>query len=334
MPIATGGGLHYLESLTRYEDYQMVWYPERWGHIGKYHQAIGDLNIGEKEILVPTIEAAGRAAFHTGQATDVPLMKLGASGDRYGSKIIVIRWELDELSDIAPANYAAQNGRGLRENLMVLGERHAYNKISERENEFVIFGDPASNMAGLLSGDRQGVHVEQVAAGTNIHTLTPEAQYDLLRGWGKTFYKRTKLIAQGNLLLVTVDLYDSLCRKFTDGDGSPLERLTDQEQGGYFRAIEPINEASSELLEEFSVHAPGTNRDRAAIVDARYMMESPDGMRTESPIVRNFYTFDRTPIRQATDTTYSFTAFCATTEMQFRQPVFAMYVDYDKWEAV
>jgi len=315
--------------VTRYErQWMKTVYPERWAANGDHLYNVGDLRLGEKRVIIPRIDYAGKATIHTGKATDIPLLQLATTADQYNARVIVMGAKWDAIADIAAEEVANLNGLLPERNTVQMLMDGLSDKISEKEHELVVFGNRAEGMDGLFSGQR--VDTLDIPAGTNLHEEPALDLFDRIRGLLKEFHKRSLLTAMATKMLCTIDLYDSLCRKFPDSEGTPLERLTRAGRGMYVREIEPVNELTSDLLEQFGVHTPGANRDRFMVYEDRIPEE---GEVTRPGIMRQFFAMDRTPVRQDSDLGYSMTAYCATTEVQFREPFRALYIDYDKFAA-
>ncbi len=333
----TDGGLWLQSEVTRYSDtwYRTI-YPERWGANGEHHQAIGDLRLGEKRIVVPRIEAAGRASIHTGRAIDVPLLKLGATADEWHTRVVIMRAEWDWIADIAAEEVANSSGILPRRNIVQELMNGLKEKIVERIHELVVFGDAIENMAGLLNSDL----VEQVdiPVGTNIHQpsaagadLGMEA-YLRMKRYLKYFHKKSMLTSSATLLLCTMDWYDVLLTPFQNYNETPLDRLigNNPQYARYLNRIVPVNELQADLLERFGVFRAGDNRERFVIMEEMPTSRDVNGILIPS-ILRNFYPLDYTIPRMITDTGYSMTAFEATSEMQIRHPFKILYVNYDKY---
>jgi len=333
MPLDLGfqPGIFLRESLTKYDN-RLIYpsYPDRWGHMGRYHRAYPTLLVGQQAIVATRLETLGKAKIHTGRATDIPLVNLGLKPTTYQTRIISIRGEWDIISDLAAEQVA--NAAGYMGKRDVVGETldAMDDALTQRENELVIFGDSVEGMSGLLSGENSGVRVVNVAGGTNLHTMSAIDLFNLIRNEVTAFMKRSLLTVNSIVILCTVDLYNSLTQKFADSDGSPLDRLTGKLGGGFVRQIVPLNELSSEYLEKYGVHVAGTDRDRFVLMEN---FEIEPGVSVRAALEREFFTVMRTPLRQSGDTTYSVTSFCGTSEIKFNYPWKTTYVDYDKFVA-
>lgn len=329
MALSTDGGLYIRQEVTKYvrEWYRTV-YPDRWAARGVHHMAVGDLMLGEKRIVVPRIEAAGKASIYTGRAVDIPLLKLGATADEWTTRIVIMRAEWDYIADIASQEAANRSGFYPRRNIVRELMDGLKDKITERIHELVCFGDKAEGMDGLFQTDL--IEPVQIPAGVNIHTLPAVEKYNLIRRYLKQFHKKSKLTAEAVKMLCTIDLYDALLEPFPQYNDTPLDRLIGRspEHGRYVREIIPVNELSADLLEEYGVMDEGQGRERFVLCEDRKL---PTEMKMQPSCIRQFYGLDYTNPRQATDTTWSMTAFEATSEVQYRQPFKHMFVDYDKF---
>lgn len=329
MAVNTDGGLWLRQEVTNYttEWYKTV-YPKRWGANGEHHQAVGDLLLGEKRIVVPRIEEAGRASIHTGRAVDIPLLKLGASADSWETRVVIMRAEWDLIADLAAQDVANRSGILPRRNIVQQLMDGLKDKITERVNELVIFGDPVEGMDGLFRSDL--VEQMEIAAGTNIHEGTAFERYNRILNFLKIFHKKSLLTVAATKMLCTIDLYHSLLQPFDGFNDTPLDRLLGRntDHARMVQEIVPVNELSANLLEQYGVFAPGTDRERFVLIEDRAAITEE---RTLPSTIRNFYPLDYTMPRYATDTTFSVTAFEATSEMQFRQPFKVLFVNYDKF---
>lgn len=331
MALSTSGGLYVQQEVTKYvKDWYRTVYPERWAAYGQHHTAIPDLMLGEKRIVVPRIEAAGRASIHSGRAIDIPLLKLGATADEWDTRVVIMRAEWDYIGDIATQEAANKGGFYPRRNIVRELMDGLKEKITERIHELVVFGDKAEALDGLFSSELP--EAVKVAVGTNLHTLPAIELYNTIRKYAKYFHKKSKLTASAVEMLCTIDLYDAMLTPFEGYNETPLDRLigtnTDSNHHRFVSRVTPINELTADMLEEYGVFPSGTNRDRFVFCETRRVA----GERMAQPsLVRNFYALDYTNPRQATDTTWSMTAFEATSEVQHRTPFKTLYVDYDKF---
>lgn len=324
-------GIWLEQEVTRYAD---DWYdtiePDRWAANGEHHIARPDLRLGEKRIVIPRIEEAGKASIHTGRAVDVPLLKLGATADEWQTRVVIMRFEWDAIADIAAEEVANSAGFLPRRNLVQRGMDGLKKKITERIHELVAYGDTRQGMGGLLNS--QIVIQIDVPAGTNVHTLGGLETYNFVKGHLKTFHKRSMLTTGGAVMLCTVDFYDALLTPFGEYNETPLDRLLgrNEEQFRYLRSITPVNELTSDLLEQYGVFDPGTNRERFVILEDR-PKRMMNNRRVLPAVMRHFYPLDYTVPRRNGDTSWSVTAFEATSEMIIEYAFKVMYVNYDKF---
>lgn len=326
-----GSGLFYDHDLKRFASQWIERvYPELWGHMGYHHQAIPDLELGERNIVIPKIEAIGRAGAYSGKASDVPLFSSAAGFDEYKTMLLIMRFEVDQIADLAPQAIANRGGTMPRYDIESMSREGVRRKIAERENELVIFGN--NTFKGWLN--QPLVPVENITAGTNLHTIDPAQLYTIIAGLCTLFKKRSLLTAESTKLFGTTDILQSLHRVYTDGSGNrPIDLLQKGSisSPGYIREAIELNELSYSFLNEFNVrNLAGSDREIMVLCEDRVFESEEEALLYDAPATRHFMEVDSTEPRQSTDTAWSTTMFSATSEVIVTHTHRMMYIQYDK----
>ncbi|MBW4636337.1 MAG: DUF2184 domain-containing protein [Iphinoe sp. HA4291-MV1] len=313
-----GAGKFLVEELAEYdEEFYETTYPEYWAATGQYIPSTGDLRLGTKKFISGRIDTVGKATIYDGKATDIQLADFGITADEYRAVIVILAAEWN-IFDIAAAEEAKLNAL-LPDRDFVSLKMEALNRgITQRLHEIVAFGDATYDMDGMLNS----TNVELITETNDVYTYPPDALYNWIRGLLKRFRKESLLTASATDLFVPTDFYDRLLGRFTtNNDGNPFELLTNPQKGQKVGTVTELNELSSNYLEQFSVHAAGTNKDRLVLLE-----------RDPKVLRRKFYATDRTePMLGDDGITYRLTGYAGTTEVQFRQPYCVRYIDIPKF---
>lgn len=292
-------------------------YPDYWATSGKYHRATPTLALGAKQVVAGRIDEVGDAAIYDGKASDIPLADFGVTEDAWKARIVIAgaTWN---VFDLAAAEMANRNAILPNRNFVETKMDAMKRAIDRRVHELVWAGDKKQGMQGLFSGSQ----VEVVTETTNLYALSTDDLYDYFIELIGDFQDDTLLTAEATAMMVPKPLHNRLMRRFTqNSDGTPYQLLTDPSRGLMVKAIVPINELKATFLEAAEVEAPGANKDRIIIGD----LANADVVR------REYYSMDRTEVTLGDDgITYRVTAYCATSEAQFRQPFRAKYLDIPK----
>lgn len=315
MADVVGAGKFLTQELNQYDTtfYSTV-YPEYWGAEGKYHPTQGNLELGTKNIVSGRIDYVGEAAIYDGKSTDIPLSDFGITEDEYKARIVIAgaQWN---IFDLAAAQKANRQALLPNRDYLSLKMEAMKRSMDRRIHRLVWAGEANNDMEGLFSGSQ--VTLKNIT--TDLYALTSDQLYDFFLDELSDFQEDSLLTAEATWMYVPKRLKTRLTKRFPNNmDGTPYLLLTDPKRGIMVKGIQEVNELKSSFLEQFGVHAVGTNKDRL-------MFGQLDDL---SVLKRQFYPMDRSIPQLADDgVTYRITAWCATTEMQFREPFRVRYLD-------
>ena len=239
-------------------------YPEYWGYLGKYHQAIANLQFGQREFYSVNKDFTGKAANYGGKAQDIPLVNYGISPTGYktmmGATAAVWSWEELQAERIASLN-------SLPRVPVVQSYREAMDKaLQSWMHTKTVFGDPETGFTGMLGNP----YVEVVELAGNNNPLNSNVSDDNvasnLHEWfcdiGSSFKDRTMLtMGEGVGVLTSENVNRGLKYRFDDGSGSGTVRdlligtskESTVENSGDFRAIKIVNEMAGKHASKIAV---------------------------------------------------------------------------------
>jgi len=317
-----GAGKFLTQELNQYDAtfYETI-YPEYWGAEGKYHPAQGNLQLGTKKIVSGRIDYVGEAAIYDGKSTDIPLSDFGITEDEYNARIVIAgaQWN---VFDLAAAQKANRDALLPQRDYLALKMEAMKRSMDRRVHNLTWAGDTSNSMSGLFAGGQ----VEVKTITTDYYTTgTSDDLYNFILDELSQFQDESLLTAEATVMYVPKPFKTLLTKRFPNNmDGNPYMLLTDPKRGVMVRQIQEINELKSSFLEQFNVHAAGTNKDRIMF-----------GQLDDAQVLRRqFYPMDRSVPQLADDgITYRITAWCATSEIQFREPFRIRYLDIPKYVA-
>lgn len=324
----SGGGLFFAPEVTQFvEEFIGPVRPPKWGAEGKYVRSFGNLQLGASQVVVPEIEAAGRASVFNGRPQDISVIGLSAKGKSYPTIIVTlgVRWNYFEGEAQKMAN---SNAIFPKRDIMSLATKAMRSAIRERIHDIVAFGDPTHGLEGLFSG----AHVDVITETEQIHNYDAAEIYNWVRSQLVTFQKVSLLTPINMRLMTTIDLCDILSQPFAGFGSSPISRLTGAMPGGdplAVREVNPVNELQADFLRDYQVR-PNNDLDRLVILGDIPVARVGEEADTPPLIARHFHPFDRTSMRPDTDLSQTFTGYEATTGVRFDMAQCAMYVDYPK----
>jgi hypothetical protein len=289
-------------------------YPEYWAANGRHHSADGSLPLGLRRIVSSRIDWLGEAVTYDGSSTDIPLTDFGIETDQYKVlvKITSAQWN---MFDLASEDFASQNAVLPLRDLVETKMQACRESIDQSIHQQVVAGSPG--FQGLFSLR----DVEVITITDDLYAMTADEIYEWFKDFQITFSRRTKLTASLTKALIPVELNRVLFKRFVSNtDGNPFRLLTDSSQEMLYGSIESVNELESAYLESSKVHAAGYNHDRmllGAIDDSRVLR-------------RRYYPLNRTQAHPIDGLNWRVFSFCATGEVEARQPHKLVYVDFPK----
>lgn len=320
--VDTIGAAKYLrEGLDQHDE---TWYdteyPELWGANGRFVPSTPDLDIAVKRVIASRIDYVGEAAIYDGTATDFPLSDFGIESDSFNVRIVVAGQKWSTFDVLAAER---QNKVSVFPQLDWLQTKMEAMRMSidKKIHNLVAYGDNRQDMDGFLSC----ANVDVVDVDDDIYdpALDPNDVYELIRGWIQTFKDETELVAGNNLKLVVPSrVLWVLGRRFNENsDGTPLNLLRDENRGLTVQSVDEINEAKCDKLKQFGIYNYNYEKDRVTL----YTENS-------RAIKRQYYPLERTE-PETIGLEHRVIGYCATTEVQNRQPFKMRYFDIPKYEA-
>mgnify|MGYP001800384736 CR=1 FL=1 len=304
-------------------------YPEYWGYLGKYHQAIPGLQFGQREFYSVNKDFTGKAANFGGKAQDIPLVNYQISPTGYktmvGASAALWNWEELEAERVAASN-------SLPRVPVVQSYREAMDKALQSWMHIrTVFGDPETGFTGMIDNP----YVEVVELAGNNNPLKSDGGdgsiASNLHNWfcdiGSSFKDRSMLtMGAGVAALTSENVNRGLKYRFEDGSGSGtvrdlllgLSRESTSDSSGDYRAIKIVNEMAGKHvinpdfgnLTEIQGHTITDKDDLVLMLDA-----APGTAKKHYAPIQYF------PVRQTDITEWKQVGFCAVTETIYDEPI-------------
>ena len=286
-------------------------YPDLWAERGAFFPASANLEEGAESVAAEMVNTVGEAAILAPSSDDLPIVEVGIDEDKYKAFCVVcgFRYSVPELSK------AAKTGKDIRTMRMMASDR----AMKERVHKIAVFGsgdhgatgyfndpnvtvdDSAYTPATATAQDHINFIADNINAVENSSNLTEGVATILCPAKLHNIWAKTLIPNTSNTVLKHV-----------------METFGDPATGGVLRQIIKINEARSDQLESFGVHAPGTNKDRV-------LFGSADEMASERLFYPAIYLEP-----QLNHLNWDTFGYCGTSEPIFHYPGGFRYVDYAK----
>lgn len=282
-------------------------YPPLWGAMGMHIPTTGDLPLGSKKLVIETIEEVGEAAIYDGLANDIPLADVTAGEETYKASVIISGFKAGVLE----LDYARRLGVDIGDERMMAMSR----AINEKIHKIALRGTTKHGMTGFFNNP----NVNRVDITTNFYdpATTADNLIDFVNSLTNSIRKYTKMVEAADMILCSVDFANRLNKRVPDSGVAVIDNILNR-RGQTLKDIVPVNELDASVLEEFGVHPAGTNKERIIV----YPMSS-------EILERKFSPMDTLP-PQLHIMDYLTIGYCGTSEVIWRYPDAALYVDIPK----
>jgi hypothetical protein len=222
---------------------------------GRLVPTVADLEAGAAEVVQELMSEVGAADIVNGDATDMPLVDVSVTEDRYRILMIgaAFSYSFDEERKAEKGNFNLTNKR-------MMAARRA---IAERNNAVAAFGSADNKVTGTLNN--ASVALNNSSFNPHLIGTTSQQIADFFVDELRTMHDASNNVEFPSTALISSALWFTLIkRRITDNDSTTIKDYIEKalSQDGYDFNFVKADECSSARLEKAKVQTAGTNKDR------------------------------------------------------------------------